>query len=66
MVAKSQSRSTVVWNPWMEKSARIADMAADEYRQMLCVEVGNVGRNGVTLAAGATATLGARLSVASL
>lgn len=66
VVAKSQSRSTVVWNPWMEKSARIADMAADEYRQMLCVEVGNVGRNGVTLAAGATATLGARLSVASL
>lgn len=49
-VAKSGSRSTVVWNPWVEKSRRMADFGDEEYLRMLCVESGNVMDDAVTLA----------------
>lgn len=29
---------TVVWNPWAEKCAALADMAPDDWRHMLCIE----------------------------
>ena len=41
----------------------MADMAAGEYRQMLCVETCNAGPDQVTVAAGQTHTLVARVSV---
>ncbi|HEY8907228.1 MAG TPA: D-hexose-6-phosphate mutarotase, partial [Rhodoferax sp.] len=63
-IAKQGSASTVVWNPWVEKEKTMADMAADEYRQMLCVETCNAGPDVVTLAAGETHALVARISVA--
>ena len=49
-VAKSGSLSTVVWNPWIEKAARLGDMGDDGYRRMLCVETANAGDDVVTLA----------------
>ena len=51
-VEKSGSQSTVVWNPWIEKSHRMADFGDDEYLQMVCVESGNVAKNQVTLPPG--------------
>lgn len=56
-VSKSGSRSTVVWNPWIEKSRRMPDFGDDEYPQMLCVESGNVRGDAVKLAPGATSVL---------
>lgn len=56
-VAKSGSRSTVVWNPWIEKSKRMPDFGDDEYPQMLCVESGNVAANKITLSPGASTAL---------
>ena len=55
-VSKTGSSSTVVWNPWREKT--FADMAAGEYQQMLCVETCNAGPDQVTLAPGRSHTLG--------
>ena len=52
-VAKSGSRSTVVWNPWVEKSGRLGDMGEDGYRHMVCIETANAGEDVVTLAPGA-------------
>jgi len=51
-VAKSDSLSTVVWNPWIEKAKRLADFADDEYQRMVCVESGNVRQNQVKLRPG--------------
>ena len=36
------SNSTVVWNPWIEKSETMNDMGVDSYKSMLCVESANV------------------------
>lgn len=30
--------STVVWNPWERKSKSMADLADEEYKQMVCVD----------------------------
>ncbi|MFT4176387.1 MAG: D-hexose-6-phosphate mutarotase [Luteolibacter sp.] len=46
------SHSAVVWNPWISKSRRLADFGDEEYREMLCVETGNVAGNGWELAPG--------------
>lgn len=51
------SRSTVVWNPWADTSARLGDMAPDDYRRMLCLETAWAGDDTRVLARGATATL---------
>ena len=62
-VEKSGSQSTVVWNPWKEKTAGMADMAPGDWREMICVETTNAADNAVHLAAGASHTLRAVLKV---
>lgn len=63
VIRKTGSHSTVVWNPWIAKTASLVDMAADEWRSMICVETANVGENGVTLEAGASHRMTATVSV---
>jgi len=57
LLETSGSRSAVVWNPWIEKSARMADFGDEEYLEMVCVESGNVADNRIQLPPGGTATL---------
>jgi glucose-6-phosphate 1-epimerase len=54
VVEKSGSDSTVVWNPWIEKTKTLSDMRAEDWRKMLCVESANVRDNAITLAPGAS------------
>ena len=65
-VAKSGSLSTVVWNPWIEKSARLGDMGDDGYRRMLCIETANAGGDVVTLAPGARHRLVTQIAVKTI
>ncbi|MDB6057795.1 MAG: D-hexose-6-phosphate mutarotase [Verrucomicrobiales bacterium] len=65
-VAKSGSRSTVLWNPWIEKSKRMPDFGDDEFHNMVCVESCNVTKNERTIAAGETSSLKIELSTAVL
>ena len=51
-VEKSGSNSTVVWNPWIEKTQTMADMAPDDWKEMICVETANAAENAVRLAPG--------------
>jgi glucose-6-phosphate 1-epimerase len=65
-IEKSGSKSTVVWNPWIEKSKEMADFGDQDYLQMVCVESGNIAKNSVTLAAGQCATLAVEVSSSPL
>ncbi len=63
-VAKENSRTTVVWNPWVQKAHALSDFADDEWRQMICVETANAGDAAVELAPGRQHTMKAVISVA--
>ena len=60
---KSGSNATVVWNPWAERAAQMADFGADAWPGILCVESANVASSRVSLAPGATHTLRVLVSV---
>ena len=62
-IAKSGSASTVVWNPWTAKAARMPDYDDNEWPGMLCVETANAFHNAVTVDPGQSHTLEARISV---
>jgi glucose-6-phosphate 1-epimerase len=62
-VAKQGSASTVVWNPWIDKAAAMADFGDDEYTGMVCVETCNIRDDAITLAPGASHELSVRYSV---
>jgi glucose-6-phosphate 1-epimerase len=63
VIAKSGSHSTVVWNPWQELTATIADMEPDSWLYMTCIETANVGDNAITLKPGETHTMRADISI---
>ncbi|NMR21650.1 D-hexose-6-phosphate mutarotase [Cellulomonas fimi] len=65
-VTKHGSGSTVLWNPWIEKTAATADLGDDDWTGMVCVETANVGGAEVRLAPGASHALTATLAVARL
>jgi glucose-6-phosphate 1-epimerase len=65
-VSKTHSDSTVVWNPWSEASAKMADMTPDNWRTMTCIETVNAMDNAITLAPGGAHTMEAHLTVGSL
>ncbi len=66
IVRKRNSRSTVVWNPHIEKSARMEDYADDEWPTMVCIETANVHDNAVTIDPGQTHEMTAVISVADM
>jgi len=49
--------SVVVWNPWVDKSAAMADMSDNGYQNMLCIESAITAKNGVLVKAGELHTL---------
>ena len=52
-IETNNSQSTVVWNPWIDKSARLGDMGDGGYLKMLCIETGNIADDSASIAAGA-------------
>jgi glucose-6-phosphate 1-epimerase len=43
-VVRDNLPDTVIWNPWIEKANAMGDFKPkDGYKNMVCVEVGNVG-----------------------
>jgi D-hexose-6-phosphate mutarotase len=52
VIAKAGSRTTVVWNPWADKAAQLADFGDEEYLSMVCVETANADTDVATVAPG--------------
>ncbi len=66
-LAKSGSRSTVVWTPWKQKADQLGDMGGNEgWRRALCVESANASDNVVTVAPGTTHLLTVKYSTEAL
>jgi len=62
-IGKKGSLSTVVWNPWIAKAARMPDFGDNEYPEMVCVETANCGPNALSLAPGQTHAMTTRIDV---
>ena len=62
-VAKENSLTTVIWNPWEEKATAMADLGSDAWTQMLCIETSNVLASAVELAPGQSHRMCARVTV---
>ncbi len=62
VIEKLGSGSTVLWNAWPKKAAEIG-LADGEWQRYACVESGCIGANAITLAPGATHSLGANVRV---
>lgn len=63
VVAKQASNTTIVWNPWSEKAARLADFGDHEWPGMLCVETANVGEHRITLEPAQRHLMGQTISI---
>lgn len=53
-IERGNSRSAVVWNPWIEQSRSMADFGDEEYLNMVCVETTNTADDPIEIAPGAT------------
>jgi glucose-6-phosphate 1-epimerase len=66
LVAKENSRDTVVWNPWSEKAKAMSDVGHDEWRQFVCVETCNVGDHAINLPSAQSHTMTALVSLSAI
>jgi len=51
-VEKTNSATTVVWNPWAELAVKLPDMADDAWPEFVCVETANTATDAITLQPG--------------
>lgn len=51
-VKSGGSHSTVVWNPWKEKAAKLNDLPDEDYHRFVCVETANAWQDRITLSPG--------------
>lgn len=62
-IRKRGSRSTVVWNPWIEKAERLGDLGEDGYLRMVCVESANAADDLVNIPPGGAHPLAVRYTL---
>jgi glucose-6-phosphate 1-epimerase len=51
-IAKDNSETTVVWNPWSDRIGTFADLSPEDWHKFICVEACNAKDNVVNVAAG--------------
>lgn len=62
----SGSDSAVLWNPWIDKAARLSQFADDAWQRMLCIETANVMDDCIILAPEATHEMGVSIRAEAL
>jgi glucose-6-phosphate 1-epimerase len=65
-VGKTNSQTTVVWNPWSTAAAKLPDMTPDGWRSMTCIETANAVDNAITLTPHEAHTMEAHIRVEEL
>jgi D-hexose-6-phosphate mutarotase len=62
-IEKSNSHSTVVWNPWLETASKMNDLGSVAWQKMVCVESANAFDNFVMIKPRSQHTLTVRYSI---
>jgi glucose-6-phosphate 1-epimerase len=65
-ITRKNSRSAVIWNPWIEKARALSDLGDDEWQKMVCIETCNIRNNVVRLSPGESHVMGTEISVRSI
>lgn len=52
LIASQGSKTAVIWNPWSEISAKMADLENEAYKSFVCVETTNAADDIVTIEPG--------------
>jgi len=63
VIEKQNSWTTVVWNPWIQKSVDLKDLGADQWKRFVCIETCNVVPSSVQLDPGQSHIMAAVISV---
>ncbi len=63
LIEKTGSPTTVVWNPWAEKAAALADLPDDGYLKFCCIEAAIANDRAEIVMPGASHMLMTRISV---
>ncbi len=61
-VKATGSESTVVWNPWVDKSIRLSQFNDNDYQRMVCIETANAANDHIVLAPKAVHTLAVEIA----
>jgi len=62
-ISKTQSASTVIWNPWSEKAGTMSDIGENEWQRMVCIETANAADNAITLEPGERHRMSASIGI---
>ncbi len=62
-VQKTNSKTTVIWNPWSQIASNLSDMSADGWLRMICIETANALDDAITVKGGEKHTMRASISV---
>ncbi len=56
-ITAQRSKTAIVWNPWVDITAGMADLDDTDYQRFICVETANAANDIVTIAPGTEASL---------
>lgn len=57
-LTSKNSLSTIIWNPWTQKSQTLDQFLPDDFEKMLCIETANADKDRVELPPNASVSLG--------
>jgi glucose-6-phosphate 1-epimerase len=63
LISSTGNNTAVVWNPWMETTAKMADLEDDDYQRFICVEAGNVATDVVLIPPGGKHSLQTNIQI---
>jgi glucose-6-phosphate 1-epimerase len=65
-IAAEGSKTAVVWNPWRDTAAQMADLGDDEFQQFVCVETANAADDLIKVSPGSDYCLQASYCMTAL
>lgn len=65
-ITASGSHTAVVWNPWIDNAAKMADLKDDDYQKFVCVETANAANEVIEVQPGTAYSLSADYRIAPL